>query len=403
LNINCFTKTLVRMQINTRDMKIKILIVIELIFIATYINAQKDFRTGYVILTKSDSLFGEIDYRKDLLMGQVCNFKNIDTEGKPANEKQFLPNEIIGYRFDNGKFFISKEINGKKLFLEFLIKGKINIYYNRDENGDHYYLEKDSSGIIEIPYENYIRYENNVPYYYNSNKHIGLLNLFMHDAPELQSKILQLGKPEHRNLIKLAKDYHNAICKDSLCIIYEKKVPFAKISFELIVGLNSINTKMYEAFKNEKYNKQYINKPNVKYGVITHLWLPRTSENFYFRSGIEFFIIEANWTSDSLLYIDNDLNYHYTTIIGEKTMVPTYKIPLQIEYVYPKGVFRPMVAYGVNLHSPFAFDLSLICGFNIKLHKSVFLNFSYDYEYFGPIIPKRTMAHSLNFGFKINL
>jgi hypothetical protein len=179
-------------------------------------------------------------------------------------------------------------------------------------------------------------------------------------------------------------------------------VPFAQISFEMVTGINIINTKNFEEFKNET-DKQFNDKPNFQSGVIMHLWMPRTSENFFFRSGFLFTNADANWTRDSVLYIDNDWNVHSVTIIGEETKVPIFKIPMQIEYIYPKGLIRPKVAYGLNIYSPFAMDLSLICGLNVALHKSFFININYDYEYYGIIIPKETMSHSVLFGFQINL
>jgi hypothetical protein len=210
-------------------MKIRRILLFEFLFIAVYLNAQTDFRPGCVILANGDSLFGEIDYRGDILMGQVCRFRNAITDTTVENEKQYFPGDIMGYRFDNGKFFQSRELEGKKLFLEFLIKGKLCIYYHRDENGNHYYLEKDSSGIVEIPYETGIKYNENIPYTYNSNKHIGVLNAYMHDAPDLKSSITNIGEPGHKNLIRLAENYNNEMCKDEPCIIYEKNNPALNI------------------------------------------------------------------------------------------------------------------------------------------------------------------------------
>ncbi|HLO90715.1 MAG TPA: hypothetical protein VK172_06060 [Lentimicrobium sp.] len=42
---------------------------------------------------------------------------------------------------------------GKKVFLEILIKGKISIYYLRDLEGDHYFIEKEGQPLINLPYK----------------------------------------------------------------------------------------------------------------------------------------------------------------------------------------------------------------------------------------------------------
>jgi hypothetical protein len=63
-------------------------------------------------------------------MSIFCNYKINDNE----KEISHSPDDISAFRFLNSKYFISREVNGKKVFLEYLIKGKISIYYLRDEN-----------------------------------------------------------------------------------------------------------------------------------------------------------------------------------------------------------------------------------------------------------------------------
>jgi hypothetical protein len=51
--------------------------------------------------------------RGELLMGKVCRFKFSEKE----KVNLFKPDEILGYRFDGDKYFVSKEINARKFFL----------------------------------------------------------------------------------------------------------------------------------------------------------------------------------------------------------------------------------------------------------------------------------------------
>jgi hypothetical protein len=64
----------------------------------------------------------------------------------------------------------------------------------------------------------------------------------MQDAPNLQSKINDIKKPGHQNLIKLAEDYHNAVCEGEKCIIYAKSAPLIKI----ITRINSGRDKVFK-------------------------------------------------------------------------------------------------------------------------------------------------------------
>ena len=209
-------------------MTIKRLLFLGIILLTELVNAQTDFRPGYIINPNGDTLKGNIDYRGDRFMGITCRFKP-ETMRK---EIEYTPDDILAFQFIDSKYFISKYVNGRKVFMEFLIKGKVCIYYLRDDKGDHYFIEKEGIGITEIPYEEGIKYSNNKSYFYQSTKHLGILNFYMQDAPDFQPRIARIGKPEHYNLIKLAEDYHNSVCKDVKCIVFEKEVPLLKTAFE---------------------------------------------------------------------------------------------------------------------------------------------------------------------------
>jgi len=326
-----------------------------LLFIGGSLNAQTDFRPGYIVKLNNDTVFGTIDYRGDKLMGEVCRFK------KNESETNYSPNDISEFRFIDSKYFVSKKIDGKNVFLEFLIKGKVGIYYLRDYKGDHYYLEKDSIPITEIPYEKGIKYVENTAYWHESKRHIGVLNYFMQDAPDLQKRIASLKEPTHENLISLAEDYHNKVCKDRACIIYEKKINLFQLNIDIVGGL--INYQNAENLDIKNY---------FQGGVLTHLWMPRVAENIYFKSGILFSTSKTSNTTKAI-----------------------YKIPIQIEYKYPKGIVRPVFAFGINLYEPINHSLALSGGVNIRLDKSLSFVVYYDLD-FNPventnIIPKNIL------------
>lgn len=347
-------------------MKLKSLILLGLILSTVILNAQTDFRPGYIIKTSEDTIFGQIDYRGDLLMSRVCKFKEKDNA-----IKDYSPNDISAFRFIDSKYYISKKINGKIEFLEFLIKGKLNIYYMRDENGDHYYLDKDDVQLTEILYDEGVKYIGDRKVFYESKKHIGLLYYYMKDAPKLQSEINRIRKPEHQNLIKIAKDYHNTVCDGEKCIIYEKSALLIKILPELIGGV--IKYSNVEDLDDKLY---------LHTGFIGHIWMPRSSEKMYFRTGVLF----------SQLDIDgNKRNF--------------FKIPCQMEYIYPKSFIRPRIAYGLNLYIPSYRTVSFDIGANIKLSESSFLSVTSDIE-FNPIMmiaPKSILSYSLKLGLFLSM
>jgi len=326
------------------------------------INAQSNFIPGYVILNSKDTVNGLIDYRKDQSMSISCRFKD-------SNKKilELSPDEIIAYRFIDSRYYISKMIDEKRVFLEYLIKGKVDVFYMRDEKGDHYYIEKEGIGIRELPYKELRSVKDSEYHLYKSQRHKGLLSHYMEDAPELQSRIKSMKRPEHKNLIKIAKDYHNTVCDDYECVIYAKELPAFKLFPEIVVG--TINYSNFEDLTDKVYFHS---------GIIGHIWLPRANERLYFRTGI----------LSSKLDFDGQI---------ERTI----KIPFQLEYIYPKGIIRPRIAYGVNIYRPKnILSVSLNLGANINVYKNISISAITDFEFTGAglILPKEFLSNSLQLG-----
>ncbi|QCK15738.1 hypothetical protein DCC35_13795 [Mangrovivirga cuniculi] len=326
------------------------------------IHAQTDFRPGYVITSSEDTLQGEIDYRGDLLMSKVCKFKN-----KSNNVTEFSPGDIIAYRFIDSKYYVSKEVNQKDVFLEYLIQGEMNIYYMRDESGDHYYIEKDNTEFTRLPYEEKIMHVDGKRVLYESTQHIGLLKYYTRDAPDFVSRVKTIKKPEHRNLIKLAEDYHNAVCKEEeKCIIYEKKLPLIKIAVTPYLGLTKY--KGYDGFVNE-------------IGGYLSFWAPRTSEKLFFKTGL----------------IYNKLSEE------EGEDITVYKIPLQVQYIFRAHRIQPNLSAGVNFltarlnnYKEISHTLTLNAGLDYKIFKNAYLSTMLNSEFTPP--SRVAVSDSMGFG-----
>jgi hypothetical protein len=351
-------------------MKLNYLILFGVLFSIEVLIAQTNFRPGYIIKHTGDTIYGNIDYRADFLMSGLCKFKD-----KENLIKEYSPYDITAFRFIDSKYYVSREISGRRLFLEYLIKGEVNIYYNRDENGDHYYLDKEDIRLTEIPYEEGIKYVNDKKVFYETTRHIGLLRVYMQDAPELQSQINSVKYLTHRNLIKLAEDYHNIICEEEQCVIFEKQLPLVNISITPFVGLTKYIG--YEDFAKE-------------YGGDVYFWMPRLSENLFFRTG---------------------LSYH--KIIKEGEELKTYKIPIQFQYIYRAYKIQPKIGGGFNILSLKKIDykhrvqsLSLNAGFNYVIYNGISLStaFNTDFTPFSRVISNEDLKFELiSYSFIIGL
>jgi len=348
-------------------MKIKSLILLGSLVLATMLSAQTDFRPGYIIKSSGDTLYGNIDYRGDLIMGTKCRFKSKDNV---INE--YSPNDISAFRFIDSKYFASKVINNKNIFLQCLIKAKVSVYYMRDDIGDHYYLDKEGVGLSELPYEEKTGYKDEKLVYSETNVHKGIIKYYMQDAPQLQSRIYDIKKPEHQNLIKLAEDYHKSVSKNEASLIYEKNPPLFKFDIEIIGGL--VN------YKNISFN----DKNYFQIGILANLWLPRINEKLYIKTGVLFSTLESNSESQT-----------------------SYKFPFQIEYIFPMRNIKPKIAVGVNIYKPFIQTFALTGGVDIKLHKSLYLSVNYNIDFAtdekSPIIPQSIFSQSILTGILIKL
>jgi len=79
---------------------------------------------------------------------------------------------------------------------------------------------------------------------------------------------------------------------------------------------------------------------------------------------------------------------------------------VQIEYIYPKGIFRPKFAMGGNLYQGlegfdgFALTFGCMAGFNVKAFKNCYWSINYELDTSLFIFPTE---HSLSTGLYIQI
>lgn len=293
-------------------MKIRSLMTFVFLLSIGCLNAQSDFKPGYVIFPDNDTIYGEIDSRGDKTMSEVCRFK--PRKDEPAIT--YSTDEIAAYRFTEGKFYVSTMLdNGNRVFLEYLINGKLNIYYYRDNKGeDHYLIDKPGFPLKEIPFEEGVRRTpDGKDVLYKSTLHFGLLQYYTDDAADFLQEPFKIIKPDHRNLVDFAEKYHSKVCSaGEECIIYEKDVPFINASVEIFGGRTSFNRKAGDLVK------------AYDFGAHVYLWMPRVSERFFFKTGL------------LLSQVHNEIDKSTCVII-----------PIQIQYQYSHYKLMPSVFLGI--------------------------------------------------------
>ncbi|MDH5597548.1 MAG: hypothetical protein OEY34_00400 [Cyclobacteriaceae bacterium] len=344
------------------------------IFTSGLLYGQKDFQPGYIIKDSGDTLYGLIDYRNDVLMNSVCKFK--DSENTIT---EYTPHEINSFRIIESSYYTSREVNGRRYFLEYLIKGKVNIYYMKDEYGNHFYIDKEGEILSEIPYEEGTKYIGGKEVFYKSKKHFGVLGYYMNDATGMQSRIQSIEKPGYKNLISLAKYYHNALCQSDQCIEYEKISSSFSLLFE-----PSWSTIKYTG--NQDLNNE---SGSFDFGGNFYLWSLGNLKNTYIKTGFFFY------------NLPDSINGNY------------FRIPLQLQYIYSASKIEPKIAFGFDLFSSrynkenVLYLLGAIdIGVGYRLTNSISLNCTFGMDYtplLQALILKPDAFRTISYSFDVGL
>jgi hypothetical protein len=324
-----------------------------LIFITICYNAglcQSDWKDGYIITQENDTLHGQINHLAYRTMGEECRFRSAPKS--PAISS--FPKDIKGYVITNFAYYVSKEIDDKNMvFLEYLVNGKLDLFYIRSNDVDRYFIQNDSLPLKEIKYDEEIKNVNGVNYVFESKKHVGLISLYTKDAPQLYKRIVNI-KNDFHNLKRFTVDYHNIVCKDTLCITYRNREAYTKIAIGPHLG--QLTQSYFDG-------KSYVNGSYLAYGILIRVWSPRINKNLFFKTGA---------------LVSNIDTYNFS--IDQPTKMRTIvKIPIQLEYVLPISfIVKPKASFGFVLFTNSDLYLNASIGADVAISKMVCLSFGYD-------------------------
>lgn len=394
------------------------------------LEAQSDFRDGYFMNNNSDTIYGLIDYKGNKANSKKCIYR----EDTNSENQVFTPDQIKGYRFTNSKFYVSKfvdkENETEQLFLEYLINGIIDIYYYRDNKGEHYLVDNGSDNLYELKNEEKEIIIDNARYVKESKEYIGILKVTFKESPLISKRVENIGL-NHKSLINIAHDYHKEVCTDEECIIYEKKLPEIKSTYGIVVGLNGISISQTGEFTDEFYylrNSQFGFEIYPSIGFYYKVNIPFVNERLYFQYEGTYSRVNIT-TSNS--YIEPEYNMNYLNHIS--LTQNAYNNLCIIKYEFPKGKIRPTFQIGgfakyffktdydrnrevqfswgdtyftnKTNDSPFAkFDFGINLGAGLRSiylnDKELFLDFRYQ-RGFGLLQGLNTNTFLINIGFQI--
>ena len=291
---------------------------------------------GYIINNQGDTIHGFLNLRSNNENALSCQFVK-DQGGKITEYKPF---EINGYRVENEKFYVSKEVSiegvQQKIFLEYLVNGIADLYYYKEGTQDFYFIEKNGKTYqLSNKDKSYTDSKGRAEYSMKTNQYIGVLSYLYSDASNFSPQIRNT-QFSYKSLIRTTKGYNQLICKDSTCIDYTKNVK-TKVYLEPNVGIGY-------SVMNYKYSNDVINAFALSSGAYLRLSPPFFSKQWNTLIGINFLktkyegIINDNKLGGGV-YMDHRINLDLLAI----------QIPLMIEYSLNKEKIVPFMFMGGNL------------------------------------------------------
>lgn len=230
------------------------------------LNAQGDFKPGYIIALNQDTIRGEIKSGSESRNAQVCVFRT----GKDAEASEFHPGEIQAYRFTNGKYYVTMDVEEdgvkKKVFIEYLVNGMADLYYLREQNSEQYYIRKEGEDPLAIT-------------------NIRMLKAAFSDCYEIQSS-LDKATLSHNSLISMTEKYHDYVCDGEVCINYAREASRLRLHVMPYVGYSMSTMRLRGENLFELFDFELSKAP--VFGVQLDLGSNRLGEHFSFQLGAEF-------------------------------------------------------------------------------------------------------------------
>ncbi|MEZ4849587.1 MAG: hypothetical protein R3B93_13405 [Bacteroidia bacterium] len=295
--------------------------------------SQLGFKSGFVISLQGDTISGNVKERNPQKIARICTFKK-SGQGETIDYK---PDEIAGFRFDEGGYFVSKTvmINGEstQVFLEKLLEGEANLYYYVDKYGIKYFVEAKEDVLYELKNtESTFRADGKLLSRENK-EYIPALEQAFEKAPEIHAQI-QTAEFDYKSLIDLTRKYHDYVCTDENldCIIYRKDVKVdTYLGFDLAIMPTRLSfdakSRHFSYLEDEKYNLVGNTYSFALFAANTQIFGLSKRTAFHYGLGYGF----------------TDVSSPDLRIFHESIQIPVY-----MTYNFVSGKISPNITLGVN-------------------------------------------------------
>ncbi|MDO6390299.1 outer membrane beta-barrel protein [Pontibacter sp. BT731] len=326
--------------------------------------AQKDFRTGYIVLN-SDTLQGYVDYRGAVRNSKTATFK----ASLGASEQAYSPDQLAGYGFaKEDKVYEAYTIPAdgaqpvQRLFLQVLTKGSVSLHTYRDDlDLDHFYLSKDGDDLVELKENVYNKKDPRTGKTFRmvDKLYLGVLGSAFADCPAMSEERFRNVTFRHSGLTKIVNDYNE--CMDSNQYVQ----PSRKTTVTLYPVLFYAKPALQMAGEHP-YSKASFRTtgPGLGGGVGLEVANPAISEKLTL-------ILELLYAPYHFEGVIKDVNNSGRTTQHDILLDLHYlKVPAQLRYTFPKGKLRPFANAGISYSYAISTD-------RVETKNSTFHNTSY--------------------------
>ncbi len=288
--------------------------------------SQSDFREGFLINQEKDTIHGLIDYKGSLRNLSKCRFKS----DKVSEVREYSPSDIIAFRVLTGGFYraLDVEVNGKlkRLFVEQLIDGIVDIYYYNDVNEGEFLIQTEDGKLYNlVNTTKNVEIDGNT-YEMDKKEYVGTLKILFEDSPVVAQKLDKIDF-DPRSLTKIALEYHNSVC-DYDCIIYTKEQ--AGFVFDLgIIGGYSVSSFELKSEYFERMMNDFSSSQDPFFGITINAMHPNISQRF----GLE---LDMIWQNSKYVFDSTHYSMNY------------FKVPLILNYSYPVHKLKPTFQLGLS-------------------------------------------------------
>lgn len=310
-----------------------IIVIILFLVVSNYTFGQSDFRNGYIINLQNDTIRGLVEYRENSKNYKSCVFKT------NTSEREYHPDEILGFGYENDKQFRSEIIDG--IFVEVLVTGIMELY--RSPNKFHIKKEGEIHDLESFKEDVVINGKEGTR---ENNRWKGILSYLLSDCMYNQNKDIAYIQFEEKSLTKLVIRYN--ICRNSDFEELKNNKEWIKYDLGISLGFSKSG---FSFDKDEPHLADSYSSMDPSYGIVIGISSPRLSERMSFQSEVHY--INSNYFSFvELTSVHTD--YHDVYI-----ELSTLSIPISVKYTLPLTNSELYFQSGVNFDKHISYESQL--------------------------------------------